>query len=328
MEIFFFLFEFISIAAFVFLLARESLRKKLGVYLLLAGTIYGMILELISSHVSHTYTYGNFYLMFFGVPWFIAMDWAIIFYLAMSYSDQFEIPWYAKPFIDALVALNLDLAMDTIAIRAGFWAWVIPLDKEWYGVPFENLSGWILAVLTFSFLIRFIRRFNPKRLLVKLFKLILPFLAGIIYPILSTIFIALALIPFHLDRIFKWSELWRLYRKFSYPSISFEPEVSLWKLIILVFIFTQLINISFYFLIKRGRVRHFDFISFFLLTLVHLAFLAGYFITGMFVQAPFLLFIALAMLGLHFFLHLVLPFGLLNLSWFRKKLRISEIRSI
>lgn len=316
--IFFFLFEFLSIAFFVFLLARELLLKRGRVYTLLSGTVYGYLLELFSTHISHTYTYGNFYFALKGVPIFIALDWAMIFYLAMSYSDQFELPWSVKPFLDALIAINLDLAIDAIAIRAGFWTWVIPLNKEWYGVPFENLAGWILAALTFSFLIRFIKKFNPKRFLVKLAKIALPFLASIIYPMLSVIYISLALIPFHLDRLFQWPELWRLYKKFSYSSVSFQPEVSLWKLIILIFMLTQLLNISLYFLIKRGQVKHFDVASFSFYTLFHLLFLAGYFLTGMFVQAPFLLFVALAMLGLHFFLHLILPLSLINLSRFKK----------
>ncbi len=317
-SIFFFLFEFLSIAFFIFLLGRELILKRGHVYTLLSGTVYGYLLELFSTHISHAYTYGNFYFALKGVPIFIALDWAMIFYLAMSYSDQFKLPWSVKPFLDALIAVNLDLAIDAIAIRGGFWIWVIPLNQEWYGVPFENLAGWILAVLTFSFLIRLVRKFNPKRWLIKLAKLALPFLASIIYPVLSVIYISLALIPFHLDRLFKWPELWKLYKKFSYSSISFEPEVSLWKLIILIFMLTQLINISLYFLIKHGKVKRFDIASFSFYTLFHLLFLFGYFITGMFVQAPFLLFIALAMLGLHFFLHLILPFGLINLSWFRK----------
>ncbi|KKR40619.1 MAG: hypothetical protein UU71_C0040G0004 [Parcubacteria group bacterium GW2011_GWB1_41_6] len=315
---FFFLFEFLSIAFFLLLLGRELIKKRGHVYTLAAGAIFGFLLELFSTHVSHTYTYGDFYFALKGVPIFIALDWAIIFYLALSFSDQFELPWSVKPFLDALIAINLDLAIDAIAIRAGFWTWVIPLNQEWYGVPFENLAGWILATLTFSFLIRFIRKFNPRRLLVKLAKLALPFLASIIYPVLSVIYISLALIPFHIDRLFKWSELWRLYKKFSYAGLSFQPEVALWKLIILTFMLAQLVNISFYFLIRHGRTKHFDFVSFSFFTLFHLIFLFGYFITGMFWQAPFLLFIALTMLGLHFFLHLILPLGLINLSWFRK----------
>ena len=71
---FFFLFEFLSIAFFLLLLGRELIKKRGHVYTLAAGAIFGFLLELFSTHVSHTYTYGDFYFAFKGVPIFIALD--------------------------------------------------------------------------------------------------------------------------------------------------------------------------------------------------------------------------------------------------------------
>ena len=89
----------------------------------------------------------------------------MIIYSAMLLSDQYRISWTIKPVFDAFTALVLDLSMDAIAIRLGFWNWGIPFNQEWYGVPFANLFGWIAVVFTFSFIIRFIRTLNPKRFL-------------------------------------------------------------------------------------------------------------------------------------------------------------------
>jgi len=155
---YFLIFEILGFISFLLIVAREIyLRNFSRLFEIVSCAIFGLILEIGDTYLAHTYSYNQSFLVKLAhVPVSIGLGWAVIIYCAMLLSDQYNIPWTLRPFMDALTALTLDLSMDVVAIRLGFWSWTIPLDKEWYGVPFENLVGWILVVLSFSFLIRFI----------------------------------------------------------------------------------------------------------------------------------------------------------------------------
>ncbi len=65
-------------------------------------------------------------------------------------------PWYLRPVLDALLALTIDLSMDAIAIRLGFWTW--GAAGPWFGVPLSNFYVWFVVVLGYSLLVRLGRR--------------------------------------------------------------------------------------------------------------------------------------------------------------------------
>jgi hypothetical protein len=47
--------------------------------------------------------------------------------------------------------LQIDLALDAVAIRLGLWDWGQPLDWEFFGVPYANFWAWFWVVFSFSF---------------------------------------------------------------------------------------------------------------------------------------------------------------------------------
>lgn len=121
---------------------------------LIAGICYGMLLEYAAITTFQAYEYGQFLIMFAGrVPFCIGVSWGIILYTAMATSDCFGLPWYLRPVIDALLALTIDLSMDAIAIRLGFWTW--RSAGAWFGVPLANFYAWFVVVSGFSLLLRF-----------------------------------------------------------------------------------------------------------------------------------------------------------------------------
>ena len=121
---------------------------------LVAGMIYGVLIEYGAILTFHAYVYGHFLIMIFGaVPLCIGVSWGLIIYTAMETSDRFALPWYLRPIIDALLALTIDLSMDAIAIRLGFWTW--GQAGPWFGVPLGNFYAWFIVVLGFSLLLRF-----------------------------------------------------------------------------------------------------------------------------------------------------------------------------
>jgi len=117
------------------------------------GMIYGILLEYAAIDIFHAYRYGTFLIMVARtVPLCIGISWGMIIYTAMETSNRFVLPWYLRPIVDALLALTIDLSMDAIAIRLGFWNWSVA--GPWFGVPLANFYAWFLVVFGFSMLLR------------------------------------------------------------------------------------------------------------------------------------------------------------------------------
>jgi putative membrane protein len=301
-------FEIWVISAFLLLLIKEILQKnKINVFELIAASVFGLLLELGNTHLAHTYFYSpQFLIKIFDVPLAVGFGWAIIIYGSMSLTDQFNLPRSIKPFFDAFTALILDLSMDTIAIRLDFWNWSIPLNQEWYGVPFENLFGWIAVVLSFSYLARFIRTLNTKRPSTKLLQIFTPFIAYFLLVIQLSIYLILSIIPFQINYIADWSHLLNLYKHQDF-SIIYQPEVQLWKSIILIIVVVEIINILTYYFFKSRKSfqKYFNFLSFLILTTFHLFFFITLIAAKIYLQAPFLVVISSLMLILHLILHFI-----------------------
>lgn len=296
-------FEMAGFIAYGIIVAREIHNKNwLRFWEIIACTLFGLILEIGNTYLAHTYFYSsNFFVRIFNVPLVIGFGWAVTLYCAMLLSDQYKIKWYWRPFLDALTVLIVDLSMDAIAIRLGFWKWLIPLNAEWYGVPFENLIGWISVALSFSFLIRFIRTLNPKRYLTKALMLASPILSYIGLTIGITVFSLVALVPYTINN-------WSLWLKFNYKpdiTILYNPQVQLWKLIILVVIVVQLVNVVVWIMVKfrRNYLRTWDLMAFVILLVMHLFFLLALFISGLAKEEPILVALSLAMIIAHSLLH-------------------------
>jgi uncharacterized membrane protein len=78
---------------------------------------------------------------------------------------------------DALLALLIDLSIDAIAIRRGYWQWTIPLNAGWFGVPADNLSAWMFVVFFFSLLCRLLRRLSAQHTAMLCLAILVPPLA-------------------------------------------------------------------------------------------------------------------------------------------------------
>ena len=139
----------------------HAFKKGTGnVLRLLAGIIFGVLLELATIRQLHAYSYGTFPTMILDVPLCIGVSWGSILYSAMEFSDASSLPWLARPILDGLLALNIDLAMDAIAIRLGMWDWGRGLDFQYFGVPYANFWAWFWVISSFSFGYRLLARRN------------------------------------------------------------------------------------------------------------------------------------------------------------------------
>jgi hypothetical protein len=137
----------------------HAFRKGAGnVLRLSAGILFGILLELATIRQLNAYQYGVFPIMILDVPLCIGVSWGSILYSAMEFSDASSLPYFLRPTLDGLLALNIDLATDTIAIRLGMWDWGQGLGFQYFGVPYANFWAWFWVISSFSFGYRLLAR--------------------------------------------------------------------------------------------------------------------------------------------------------------------------
>jgi uncharacterized membrane protein len=150
-----FIFEFLMATLLIICILHASKRGKQYIIEILVAGVYGVLLEILTMIQLEFYTYGDFFVELYGAPIAIGIGWAVIIYTAMATSDKLGLPVKIRPFMAALLALNIDLSMDAIAIREGFWTW--GEYGLWFGVPLGNFFGWFVVVSSYSY---FIYRFR------------------------------------------------------------------------------------------------------------------------------------------------------------------------
>jgi len=149
-NIYFILFELIIYIQLVLCLFHAWKQGTADLLRLSAGILYGVLLELGSIRQLHAYHYGEFLVMVLDVPLCIGVAWGCILYSVMEFSDASSVPYWARPILDGLLALNIDLALDAVAIRLGFWDWGQGLKFQYFGVPYANFWAWFWVVFSFS----------------------------------------------------------------------------------------------------------------------------------------------------------------------------------
>lgn len=149
-NLYFILFEIIIYIQFVLCL-RHALKYGTANLLKLGfGILFGVTLELATIRQLNAYEYGRFLLMVWDVPLCIGVAWSCIIYSVMEFSDSSNLPYWFRPVLDGLLALNIDLALDAAAIRFGFWDWGQGLHSQYFGVPYANFWAWFWVIFSFS----------------------------------------------------------------------------------------------------------------------------------------------------------------------------------
>jgi hypothetical protein len=133
---------------------QSALRRELAVAL-----AYGWLLEALDMWFFGTYHYGRLVWWWLGdVPIYIPLLWAVIVHSSMALSDRAGVVGWARPVLDGLLAVLIDLGVDAIAIRLGLWQWRIELHEGWFGVPAGNLCAWMWVAFWYSLGTRLVRR--------------------------------------------------------------------------------------------------------------------------------------------------------------------------
>ncbi len=133
--------------------------RGVGVVRLLVGIAYGVTLEAATIHQLEAYHYGRFWVMLPpGVPLAIGVGWGLILDAVTAYARAWRLSPLYTATLAGLLALNIDLAMDAVAIRLGFWDWGRGFDFQYFGVPWANFWAWFWVVAGFVAPLESLRR--------------------------------------------------------------------------------------------------------------------------------------------------------------------------
>lgn len=126
-------------------LARAQGRAR-ALLELAALAAYGLALEVAAMRTfsSHVYARG-WHFTAFGVPLAVAAVWAALIPSALALAARlgFRSP-LGRALCASVVAIDLDLLMEPVAVAAGLWRWTPP--GGWLGVPAGNFVGWAVIV--------------------------------------------------------------------------------------------------------------------------------------------------------------------------------------
>jgi hypothetical protein len=157
-------------------------RGRLPFLELVSAAMFGILLEEGDQLVFETYHYApDWILTVDRAPVVIGLTWALIIAGAMRLTDALGVRRRYAPFVDALLAISLDLAFDAVAIRMGLWTWrdIGPTDG-WFGVPAGNFYAWLFVTLGFSLVTRWLRDAAARRPALDWLQLLVPIPAWLI----------------------------------------------------------------------------------------------------------------------------------------------------
>ncbi len=185
---------------------------------LIGGLIFGLILEYVNVVSNLGYTYGKFLVMFghspLDIPLCIGIGWSIIMYTARLYSDSLRLPLWSAAALDTLLAISIDLSMDTVAYRLHMWNWnwsgtgLNPLTADWFGVPFGNFFGWLMVVFFYSSISRLLEKSIVRQQKVRRVKLaFIPLLSVLLSQVL--LYVMLVYVDVYLKEHFGITSLHR-----------------------------------------------------------------------------------------------------------------------
>lgn len=175
----------LEVAASVFFVGAAAFalrRGRLPFLELISAAAFGILLEEGDQLVFETYHYSvDWILTIDRAPVVIGLTWALIIAGAMRLTDALGVRRRYAPFVDAVLAISLDLAFDAIAIRMGLWTWRgIGLTEGWFGVPAGNFYAWLFVTLAFSLLTRWLRDVSRDRTALEWLQLAVPIPAWIL----------------------------------------------------------------------------------------------------------------------------------------------------
>jgi len=144
-----------------FLIIRQRSFRDLST--LLAGFIFGIILEYLNIYLTGSYEYSQHFVLQIGsspnnVPICIALAWGMLLLSADQLFHSLALPIWLRAMVEAVFVVNVDLFLDVLAVRleGGFWIWHnAPLTytitaHHLFGISWGNFFGWWAVIFSIS----------------------------------------------------------------------------------------------------------------------------------------------------------------------------------
>lgn len=142
------------------------------------ATLYGFMLESVGVSLGFFSERGyDQYLPILAAPLVTMLGWSNVFYPCAVMAETVRRRWpglargaWSQALLVTALGLALDLHLDPVATRLGFWRWNPLLRPVFLGVPAVNFVAWFYAVLGFGLVYYLIerRRWRPARKLLAL----------------------------------------------------------------------------------------------------------------------------------------------------------------
>ncbi len=136
-------FNLMVTAALLFMFHRDYSRPFLLFCLLTYAAGFGV--EVAGVHTGFIFgSYGYGSALGFGlweVPLLIGVNWLVLVYSTGVVMQRLIPVWWARPLAGAALMVLLDIFIEPIAVRYGFWNWHTP------EIPFRNYVGWYVTSL-------------------------------------------------------------------------------------------------------------------------------------------------------------------------------------
>ena len=160
-------FEILTFIFFIILLILELKAKNYrALSTILAGGIFGVLLEYFSILLTKEYHYNQAFIFQLGkapsnVPIMIGLAWGILLETSHKITKCYKFPILLRAIFAATFVVSVDLFSDIIAVRldGGFWIWTgRPLvyaitNTVFMGIPYSNFYGWFFVIFVCSLIL-------------------------------------------------------------------------------------------------------------------------------------------------------------------------------
>lgn len=157
-------FEILISIFFILALIRALKKKNYRAFsTIIAGAIFGVLLEYLNIYLTQGYTYSQDFLFLVGtypfhVPIMIGLAWGMLLQFSHEVSEVFNLPIFLRAIFAATFVVSIDLFSDVIAVRldGGFWIWtdhpaVLTItNTDFMGIAYGNFYGWFFVIFLSS----------------------------------------------------------------------------------------------------------------------------------------------------------------------------------
>lgn len=144
-------------AVLTFLHARRDRRT---LFAWLTVVVYGLVMEILSYEVFHTFAHGRFTVSFYRgqLPLYIVGVYPLLVYTAIVTARRYGLRPAAEPFVVGLLAVCMDAPYDIVGARLGWWTWSetdpnaayrwqgVPVTSYYFYLAFGGAAAWLTRV--------------------------------------------------------------------------------------------------------------------------------------------------------------------------------------